>query len=105
MTERPRLEALRTEFPSPVTEAGDARTVKNYGKIEAGLIERDACSFTVPDTRETWITLFISPISTPRSGLRHRLRLFGGLIRIVENSQDLSQANMIYDVERDDVHV
>lgn len=51
LTEPPRLEALRTELPSPVTEAGDARTGKNYGKIEAGLIRKDACSFTVPDTR------------------------------------------------------
>lgn len=61
--------ALRTEFPSPVTEAGDARTVKNYGKIEAGLIERDACSFTVPDTRET-LNYFIYPCNfhaVPRS--------------------------------------
>lgn len=57
MTERPRLEALRTAFHSPVTEAGDARTVRNYGKIEAGLIERDACSITVPDTRETLVYL------------------------------------------------
>lgn len=53
LTERPRLEALRTEFSSCVTEAEDARTVKNYGKIEAGLMERDVCSFTVPHTRET----------------------------------------------------
>lgn len=57
MTERPRLEALRTEFSSPVTEAEDKRTVKNYGKIEAGLMERDVCSFTVPDTRETLVYL------------------------------------------------
>lgn len=60
LTERPRLEALRTELPSPLTEAGDARTVKNYGKIEAGLIERDASSITVPDTRET-LDYFIYP--------------------------------------------
>lgn len=53
LSERPRLGALRTEFPSLMTEEGDARTVKNYGEIKAGLTDRDVCSFAVHDTSET----------------------------------------------------
>lgn len=57
-----------------------------------------------------WFTLFIPAISTPRSGLRRRLRFLflnfvARLITNVENLQDLSQTNMIYDEESDAMHV
>lgn len=81
-------------------------------KFEAGLIERDACSITVPDTRETLVYLiyprnFHAALrSAPQAALFIFFYLFfARLITNVENLQDLSQTNMIYDVESDAMHV